>query len=61
MPGGRHLPSQWAGTSRWVPAAFFLFFCAFCDLRKAGEGDGDVVEAAGGERHIDEGLTGIVD
>ena len=37
------------------------FFCAYCDLRKSGEGDGDVVEAACGERQIDEGLTGIVD
>ena len=36
-------------------------FCAFCDLRKAGEGDGDVVVAASGQREIDESLTGIVD
>ena len=80
MPGGRHLPSQWAGTSRWVPGPFlshkkaqkaqteepeteemFCAFCAFLWLRKAGEGDGDVVEAAPGERQIDESLTGIFD
>ena len=80
MPGGRHLPSQWAGTSRWVPGPFLSHkkaqkaqnissvsgssVCAFCALlwlRKAGEGDGDVVEAAPGERQIDESLTGIFD
>ena len=36
-------------------------FCAFLWLRKAGEGDGDVVISAPGERQIDESLTGIFD
>ena len=36
-------------------------FCAFLWLRKAGEGVGDVVISAPGERQIDESLTGIFD